>query len=88
MAKIEYKAECLCGGEILLIYKKPTRFEPTIARTKCKGCLSEFLFAFSVEYSGGQRAYVPEHSMMNVTPKLREAINAKKNQTKETKTTT
>jgi hypothetical protein len=89
MAKIEYSAQCLCGGEILLTFTKPTRFEPSIVRTKCKGCLSEFLFNFSVEYNGGQRAYVPEHSMMNITPKLRETILAfKQKQIQENETIT
>lgn len=78
MAKIEYSAECLCGGQIKTVFKKPTRFQPSIARGRCKGCESEFMFTYSVEYSGGQRAYVPEHKPINVTPKLFALVEAKR----------
>jgi hypothetical protein len=84
MAKIEYSATCLCGGKIVLTLKKPTRFQPSIKRAKCQGCGSEFMFTFSVEYANGQRAYVPEHEMINTTAKLWAVIEAKREQLKET----
>ncbi len=77
MAKIEYKAECLCGGRLETTFKKPTRFEPTIKRAICSGCSSEFLFTYSVEYNGGMRAYVPEHKVLRMTAKLKNALNEK-----------
>jgi hypothetical protein len=77
MSKLEYSGECKCGGKIVIMLKKPTRFEPTITRTKCRWCLSEFMFTFSVEYANGQRAYVPEHEVVHMTPLLKAALEAK-----------
>jgi len=82
MAKIEYQAQCLCGGQIITTFKKPTRFQPSIALALCQGCGSRFMFTYSVEYANGQRAYVPEHKVLKMTAKLNEALEAKK-QTKE-----
>lgn len=76
MAKMEYSAECRCGGKILVTFKKPTRFQPSIAKATCKGCGSKFLFTYSVEYSGGQRAYVPEHKVLKMTPGLKAKLDA------------
>lgn len=81
MAKIEYQAECLCGGEILTTFKKPTRMQPTVTLTTCRGCHSQFMFTFSVEYHEGLRAYVPEHEVMQMTPKLKKVLKAKKAET-------
>lgn len=76
MAKIEYQAQCLCGGQIKTVFKKPTRFQPSIVKTSCKGCGSEFMFTYSVEYSDGQRAYVPEHEVLKMTPELKAKLEA------------
>ncbi len=78
MAKIEYSAECLCGGKIITTFKKPTRMQHSVSRASCKGCDSKFMFTFSLEYNEGARAYVPEHEVDVVTPKLKAALNAKK----------
>jgi hypothetical protein len=83
MARIEYEATCLCGGPIKTLFKKPTRFQPTVVRTRCPGCSSEFLFTYSVEYANGERAYVPEHKVLLMTKKLKAALEDKKRQPKE-----
>jgi hypothetical protein len=80
MAKLEYSAECLCGGTLATVFKKPTRMQPSVARAQCKGCKSEFMFTFSVEYSDGHRAYVPGHELIHMTEKLKEVLRAKKEQ--------
>lgn len=77
MAKLEHSAECRCGGKMVTMFKKPTRFQPSIAKAICPGCGSEFMFTYTVEYHKGARAYVPEHKVMYMTKKL-EAIAKQK----------
>lgn len=75
MAKIEYSAECLCGGKMLTTFKNPTRFQHSVSRVTCGGCGSEFMFLFSVEYDENNvRAIMPTHEAINLTPKLLDAI--------------
>jgi hypothetical protein len=83
MAKLEYTAQCLCGGKLTTTFKKPTRMQPTVAKTPCQGCGSEFMFTFSIEYSDGHRAYVPGNEIMHMTTKLKDVLKAKKEQAKE-----
>lgn len=83
MAKIEYSAECLCGGKLLTTFKKPTRFQHSVSKAACSGCSSEFQFSCYVEYNEGARAYVPSHEVVNMTAKLREVLKAKTEQLKE-----
>ena len=78
MAKLEYSAECLCGGKIITTFKKPTRMQQTISKATCSVCRSEFMFAFSVEYNDGKRAYMPEHEVTHMTPKLQAVMKAKR----------
>jgi hypothetical protein len=78
MAKIEYSAECLCGGKILTTFKKPTRMQHSISKVRCQGCQSEFMFSFHVEYNEGARAYVPSHEVVNMTDKLKSVVKEKK----------
>jgi hypothetical protein len=88
MAKLEYSGECRCGGKIKTMFKKPTRFQPSIARAKCQGCKSDFLFTCLVEYSDdGQRAYMPTHKVTRMTPALKEALKLMKNKTTNKETT-
>lgn len=83
MAKIEYTAKCLCGGDIQTVFKKPTRFQNAISRTTCSGCLSEYMFTFSLEYKDGTRAYVPEHELLKTSPLLKDVIKYKKERLNE-----
>jgi hypothetical protein len=83
MARIEYKAECLCGGKLETTFKKPTRFQPSVSKALCQGCASEFMFTCSIEYANNERAYVPEHKVLRMTAKLKEALENKKIEAKQ-----
>jgi hypothetical protein len=77
MGKIEYSGECLCGGKILTAFKKPTRFQHSIAKALCQGCQSEFMLYCYLEYNDGVRAYMPSHEVVTATKKLRDAVMVK-----------
>lgn len=87
MAKLEYKASCACGGEILLQFKKPTRFETSVERARCSSCKSEFMFWFALEYNDKGRVYVPSHEVIETTEAFKEIMKRKnqvvKNEAKE-----
>ena len=70
MAKLEYKAECLCGGEFRVMFKKPTRLEASVERAHCSKCHSEFMFFTDVDYNEHGRVYVTSHEVLNATEEL------------------
>lgn len=76
MAKMEYSAECLCGGKIITSFKKPTRMQHSVSKTICNNCKSEFQFTFSVQYSDGAKVFMPEHEVVHMTEKLLAAHKA------------
>ncbi len=86
MAKLEYKAECLCGGELRALFRKPTRFQSSIVRTHCRGCASEYQFTCDIEYNDKGRVYDTSHVVLDHSEKLLNKIKEKQSEAKvETK---
>jgi hypothetical protein len=78
MARIEYEAECLCGGRLKCLFKKPTRMEASTARSFCSKCESEFMFSLSINPDKQGRVYRTEHVVLNEKPLLKEKVKEKK----------
>lgn len=83
MAKMEYTAECVCGGQIKASFKKPDRLQHSIARPTCSNCHSKFMFTFYVEYRDGKKMIERDFEVTNATEKLRNALLAKKEELRE-----
>lgn len=83
MAKLEYSAECLCGGKILTTFKKPTVFQHTVSRVRCHGCDSEFLFSFSIDRNEKGRMYIADHVVSSMSEKLEQKVKEKKEELKQ-----
>ena len=78
MARMEYSAECLCGGQMVVTFKKPTAFEHTVSRTACPGCRSEFMFSFTIDHNERGRLYIADHVITSMSEKLEQKVKEKK----------
>jgi hypothetical protein len=72
MDRLEYTAECLCGGKFLCLFKKPTRMQHTLSKAKCSNCKSEAQFyCFKGQNEKGQTHYYCDHDVIEMTDILK-----------------
>jgi len=86
MAKLEYRAECLCGGELKCFFRKPTQMQPYVSRTTCSGCGSEFMLTCTVGANENGRYYKTDHEVTKMTVILKQKLKQKKEASDENNT--
>ncbi len=77
MAKLEYTAECLCGGKYECLFKKPTLMQHSVNKSFCDKCKSEAQFyCFKGQNDKGPYFYV-DHDAITMTDELKNKMKEK-----------
>ena len=77
MARLEYQAECVCGGKILAVFKKPTQMQPTLRKASCRECKSVFMFTCFKGQNEKGPYYYTKHEVTDMTRQLKDKLKEK-----------